>query len=231
MCVFICYLGRSCSKQRHFPCSNPLHFRSCSFPFLTLPESPFSGWRAGLISNKPSLFTMAEATRSVSHYKVVLVGNSGVGKSCLGKPYWLPGGQLPSTSGFPQFFALQKISSRKTSKPQLAVSLNCRAPHTTAHLLPWLAAFWTKAITLEDRTVKLELWDTAGQGMNITMYTAAHMCIGDVCFRALPRIGAHVLPRSRRCRCSLQCDQLCKWGFTARRVLAPSTGLALSAII
>jgi GTPase SAR1 family protein len=89
------------------------------------------------------------AANRVFHFKLVLLGDSAVGKSCLVVRFVRD-----------EFFEFQEPT---IGGMQIFPSLII--PLTIVLLIHRItAAFLTQTVTLDDATVKFEIWDTAGQG-------------------------------------------------------------------
>lgn len=81
----------------------------------------------------------------VCHFKLVLLGDSAVGKSCLVVRFVRD-----------EFFEFQEPTiGGKSSLSFIGNRINVENYD--------LAAFLTQTVTLDDATVKFEIWDTAGQ--------------------------------------------------------------------
>ena len=80
------------------------------------------------------------------HFKLVLLGDTAVGKSCLVVRFVRD-----------EFFEFQEptIGGILSRMEYLGIVLCVCFP----------AAFLTQTVTLDDATVKFEIWDTAGQGV------------------------------------------------------------------
>lgn len=81
----------------------------------------------------------------VNHFKLVLLGDSAVGKSCLVVRFVRD-----------EFFDFQE--------PTIGGNEMTTKFTTASYLIVFIAAFLTQTVTLEDATIKFEIWDTAGQG-------------------------------------------------------------------
>lgn len=105
--------------------------------------------------------------RNTLNHKLVLLGDSGVGKSCLVVRFVRDeffefqeptiGGALPSL-----------LPRQRCAQTLTAVALLCFDVLTVCTFpLFWFttAAFLTKNVPLDDTTIKFEIWDTAGQGV------------------------------------------------------------------
>ncbi len=76
------------------------------------------------------------------HFKLVLLGDTAVGKSCLVVRFVKD-----------EFFAFQEPT---IGGIYISFSISCSSP---------LAAFLSKNVTIDNSTVQFEIWDTAGQGI------------------------------------------------------------------
>ena len=111
------------------------------------------------------------------HFKLVLLGDTAVGKSCLVVRFVRD-----------EFFEFQE-------------------PTIGGAHLPWFlfiifffsAAFLTQSVALESATVKFEIWDTAGQGDTFDTYFIGIPNIP----RTLSKPCANVLSRGCSCNRSL----------------------------
>jgi GTPase SAR1 family protein len=90
------------------------------------------------------------ASNRVCHFKLVLLGDSAVGKSCLVVRFVRD-----------EFFEFQEptIGGMKEMIHKLPNLFFVFSLFTTL-----TAAFLTQTVSLDDVTVKFEIWDTAGQG-------------------------------------------------------------------
>ena len=79
----------------------------------------------------------------VCHFKLVLLGDTAVGKSCLVVRFVRD-----------EFFEFQE--------PTIGGKVNLNRIFPLGMLFS--AAFLTQSVALESATVKFEIWDTAGQG-------------------------------------------------------------------
>ena len=85
----------------------------------------------------------------VCHYKLVLLGDSSVGKSCL----------------VVRFVRDEFFDSQEPTIGGNSISIDVTIfSFLTTILEIMLAAFLTQSVALDDTTVKFEIWDTAGQG-------------------------------------------------------------------
>ena len=95
------------------------------------------------------------STNRVCHFKLVLLGDSAVGKSCLVVRFVRD-----------EFFEFQEptIGGKKL------YSVSNHFVRLTINRIPFInvkrpaAAFLTQTVALDDANVKFEIWDTAGQG-------------------------------------------------------------------
>lgn len=92
------------------------------------------------------------AANRVCHFKLVLLGDSAVGKSCLVVRFVRD-----------EFFEFQEptIGGKTQSTLLCDISMTIYLPFWICLYL--IAAFLTQTVTLDDATVKFEIWDTAGQ--------------------------------------------------------------------
>lgn len=88
------------------------------------------------------------ASNRICHFKLVLLGDSAVGKSCLVVRFVRD-----------EFFEFQE--------PTIG-GLGLVSELFILIYFLLLAAFLTQTVTLDDSTVKFEIWDTAGQGTSIS---------------------------------------------------------------
>jgi septin family protein len=84
------------------------------------------------------------ASNRICHFKLVLLGDSAVGKSCLVVRFVRD-----------EFFEFQE--------PTIGGELK-KSFFLIGSDVIIIAAFLTQTVTLDDATVKFEIWDTAGQG-------------------------------------------------------------------
>lgn len=113
------------------------------------------------------------ATNRVCHFKLVLLGDSAVGKSCLVVRFVRD-----------EFFEFQEPTiGGKTHQLPVLIKLICSS----------LAAFLTQTVSLDDVTVKFEIWDTAGQGKRTTSLCQCCFTKPSIC-REIPQFSSDVLP-------------------------------------
>lgn len=107
------------------------------------------------------------------HFKLVLLGDTAVGKSCLVVRFVKD-----------EFFAFQEPT---IGGIYISFSISCSSP---------LAAFLSKNVTIDNSTVQFEIWDTAGQGILSSFPVFSFLN------REIPQFGPHVLQRCccRHCR-------------------------------
>jgi GTPase SAR1 family protein len=108
------------------------------------------------------------ANNRVCHFKLVLLGDSAVGKSCLVVRFVRDEFfefQEPTIGGllfrYIRFFSLLYL---------------------ILFLLFLVAAFLTQTVSLDDCTVKFEIWDTAGQGSFVVFSFCFVYCLDDSYF-------------------------------------------------
>ena len=144
---------------------------------------------------------MASASR-VCHFKLVLLGDSAVGKSCLVVRFVRD-----------EFFEFQEptIGGMEVAAVLRRELLN----HNSRGCCPVVAAFLTQTVTLEDATVKFEIWDTAGQGKQTSFVlwrsterlTCLALAMSFVVDRTIPQSGANVLSRRSSSDCCFRHHQ------------------------
>ena len=109
------------------------------------------------------------------HYKLVLLGDTAVGKSCLVIRFVRN-----------EFFEFQEPTIG--GSPPLNFMPFCISIHKIKHHILFgllSAAFLTQTITLDDYTVKFEIWDTAGQGPALFWIAFFVTLVGSMCCRLL----------------------------------------------
>lgn len=94
---------------------------------------------------------MSDPRNTLTH-KLVLLGDTAVGKSCLAVRFVRE-----------EFLEFQEPTIGGAAPSRIAPRACCVTAPPPPPALP-AAAFLTKNVTLEDVTIKFEIWDTAGQG-------------------------------------------------------------------
>jgi GTPase SAR1 family protein len=133
---------------------------------------------------------MAVDSRATYHFKLVLLGNAGVGKSCLVLRFVRNEfyEEQETTIGGREPVVLPSSSQRC----RLPLVLLAHAVFGGVFLL--IAAFLTQSVPIEDATVKFEIWDTAGQGEDVVVLCSS-CCFAAVVVIVL-RLPAHCLSRT-----------------------------------
>jgi GTPase SAR1 family protein len=107
------------------------------------------------------------ANNRVCHFKLVLLGDSAVGKSCLVVRFVRD-----------EFFEFQE----PTIGGLLFRYIRFDHLYLILFLLFLVAAFLTQTVSLDDCTVKFEIWDTAGQGSFVVFSFCFVYCLDDSYF-------------------------------------------------
>lgn len=102
----------------------------------------------------------------VCHFKLVLLGDTAVGKSCLvvrfvRDEYFEY--QEPTIGGKHEKSSRVRSASVRFYARKFSFYVHSLLQSSTLLLLSILAAFLTQTVALDDSTVKFEIWDTAGQ--------------------------------------------------------------------
>ena len=119
------------------------------------------------------------ASNRVCHYKLVLLGDSAVGKSCLVVRFVRDeffefqeptiGGKSSSRCGWVNAISVDVCTCICCAFHFCGIYSVAKEFAADFFVIRWrlwwiAAAFLTQTVTLEDATVKFEIWDTAGQG-------------------------------------------------------------------